>query len=243
MIPARTLSGRTLPAPHLPAGVLETVAAWFASKVGSERAEIAARGAFFDEPPSSHLPSGTPMARIAPRFTAILAAVVLTATSLPAQYPTIAQTAAPEPATAASQGPAPREHKRAEREEIEDLERQYGKAELEGDVAAMDKLLSDDYLGVNVNGELSTKRQQLDHMRTRSLVITKLNPSDVKIKLIGGQIAIVNSEVDVEGTLDGTSLHGRYRTTRVYQRLPSGTWKVTSFEATRIRRPGTPPAN
>jgi ketosteroid isomerase-like protein len=178
---------------------------------------------------------------------AALAATVLAATGLSAQAPApapapSAQTAAPA-VSASSQGPALHEHKRVEREEIEDLERQYEKAQLAGDVAAMDKLLSDDFLGVNVNGELSTKRQQLDHMRNRSLVITKLNSSDVKIKLIGGQIAIVNSEVEVDGTLDGTSLHGRYRTTRVYQRLPSGTWKITSFEATRIRRPGTPPAN
>lgn len=127
-------------------------------------------------------------------------------------------------------------HKHAEREQIEDMEREFQKAQLAGDVSTMDKLLSDDYLGINANGELSTKTQQLDHMRSRSMIITQLTPSDVKIKLIGST-AIVTSEVQVEGTLDGTTLHGRYRYTRVYQRVPNNTWKVTNFEVTRIRRP------
>jgi ketosteroid isomerase-like protein len=169
------------------------------------------------------------MLRIAPRHLVILFAASMAGSTLHAQ--------------AANQGNVPREHKRVEREEIEDLERQWQKAQLSGDVAMMDKLLSDDYLGVNANGELSTKKQQLDHMRNRSLVITRLDSSDVKIKIIGGRIAIVNSEVDVDGTLDSTSMHGRYRYTRVYQRVAGGAWKVTSFEATRIRRPGAPAQN
>jgi ketosteroid isomerase-like protein len=131
---------------------------------------------------------------------------------------------------------SPHLQKRAERETIEALEKQFQKAQLDGDIATMDKLLSDDYLGISANGELSTKTQQLDHMRSRSLVISQMDTTDQKIKLIG-PTAIVNSEVQVEGSLDGSPLRGRFRYTRVYQRLPGGIWKVTSFEATRIRRP------
>jgi ketosteroid isomerase-like protein len=67
-------------------------------------------------------------------------------------------------------------------------------------------------------------------------MLTQLDTSDVKIK-INGSTAIVTSLVQVEGTLDGTALRGRYRYTRIYQRLPNGAWKVTNFETTRIRRP------
>jgi ketosteroid isomerase-like protein len=140
------------------------------------------------------------------------------------------------PAPAPSSGRPVHTPKRAEKEQIEDLEHEFQKAQLSGDVAVMDKLLSDDYLGVNANGELVTKTQQLDHMRSRAVVMTQILPSDVKIKLIG-PTAIVTSEVDIEGTLDGVAIRGRYRYTRVYQRVPGGSWKVTSFEATRISRP------
>jgi ketosteroid isomerase-like protein len=53
------------------------------------------------------------------------------------------------------------------------------------------------------------------------------------VKLIGS-IAIVTSRAEVEGTNDGVAVQGTFRYTRVYQRLPSGVWKITSFEATRV---------
>jgi ketosteroid isomerase-like protein len=125
------------------------------------------------------------------------------------------------------------QHKRATREQVVALEQQWRQAELGNDVPAMDKLLSDDYLGITGTGEVLTKAQQLDHMRARQIVITSLDISDIKVKLIG-HIAIVNSLAKLEGSVDGHSMDGSYRYTRVYQRLPNGVWKITSFEATRI---------
>jgi len=129
----------------------------------------------------------------------------------------------------------PRVPKREAKDQIEDLEAQFAKAQLAGDAAAMDKLLSDDYLGINSNGEVSTKTQQLDHIRMRRLVVTSAKTLDSKIK-VAGQIAIVTSLVELEGTLDGAVLRGNYRYTRVYQRGPNNVWKITNFEATRSKR-------
>ena len=122
--------------------------------------------------------------------------------------------------------------------QVEHLEETWRTAQLNGDVATMDKLLSDDYVGITMAGQVVTKVQQLDRMRNRQLVLTKIVLDDVKVKLIG-TTAIVTSLADVDGTNDGESMHGTYRYTRVYSRLPSGTWKITNFEATRV---GTPPA-
>ena len=129
-------------------------------------------------------------------------------------------------------------HRRLAHEQIQALEHQWQTAMLGNDIAAMDKLLSDDYLGITPSGELLTKAQQLERMRTRDLTITTLNVSDVKIKLIGS-IAIVNSLAQVDGMSEGKALTGSFRYTRVYQRLPSGAWNVTSFEATHIPRSGS----
>lgn len=125
------------------------------------------------------------------------------------------------------------QHKHATREQIIALEQQWRVAELNANIPAMDKLLSDDYLGILGTGEVVTKAQQLDHMRSREMQITLLDISDIKVKLIG-QIAIVNSLAQLEGSINGHSMNGSFRYTRVYQRLPGGTWKITSFEATRI---------
>jgi ketosteroid isomerase-like protein len=171
----------------------------------------------FDVASFSGLPSGTPMLRRS--FTH--AAAVLLATLLAV------------PLLCAQKSPVHHKRKHLEREQIEALEHDWQQAMLADDVPTMDNLLSDDYLGISANGEVFTKVQQLDHMRDRKFVITDLETSDRKVKLVGN-IAIVTSLAQVEGTIDGQTLHGLYRYTRVYQRLPGGIWKITNFEGTRI---------
>ena len=134
------------------------------------------------------------------------------------------------PSTALAQH-VPREHKHIERSQIESLEKQWQVAMLAADTTVLDKLLSDDYLGIEPNGEVVTKAQQLEHMRSRQFVISKLQTSDVKIKLLG-QIAIVTSLAHVAGVIDGDTLQGAFRYTRIYKRVASGNWKVTNFEVT-----------
>jgi ketosteroid isomerase-like protein len=125
------------------------------------------------------------------------------------------------------------EKKHDAKRQVEALEEEWRQAQLSGDVAAMDKLLSDDYIGISLTGKVVTKMQQLDHMRSHRFVMTKLQLGDLQIKLVGS-IAIVTSRADVEGTNEGMPVQGTFRYTRVYQRLPSGAWKITSFEATRV---------
>ena len=103
----------------------------------------------------------------------------------------------------------------------------------------MDHLLSDDYLGITATGEVLTKTQQLDRMRDGKLSISRLDISETRIKLIGN-IAIVTCLAHAEGNNDGDPLHGSYRYTRVYQRKPSGSWMVTSFEITPAVGPHSP---
>src|SRR5271154_2667003 len=128
------------------------------------------------------------------------------------------------------------EKKHDAKRQVEALEEQWRQAQLSGDVAAMDKLLSDDYIGISMTGQVNTKMQQLDRMRMHKVALTKLDLVERQVKLIGS-IAIVTSRAEVEGTNDGAPVKGTYRYTRVYQRLPSGGWKITSFEATRVPGP------
>jgi ketosteroid isomerase-like protein len=133
--------------------------------------------------------------------------------------------------------PVPHPEKKHEaKRQVELLEEEWRAAQLAGDAATMDRMLSDDYIGISVSGQVSTKAQQLDRVRSSKVVISKVDLSDMKVKLIGS-IAIVTSRADVEGINESGPLRGTFRYTRVYQRLPSGTWKITSFEATRIPSP------
>jgi ketosteroid isomerase-like protein len=125
------------------------------------------------------------------------------------------------------------EKKHDAKRQVEALEEQWRQAQLSGDVATMDSLLSDDYIGISMTGQVNTKMQQLDRMRTHKFSLSKLDLGEMQVKLVGA-IAIVTSRAEVEGTNEGIPVKGTYRYTRVYQRLPSGSWKITSFEATRV---------
>jgi ketosteroid isomerase-like protein len=140
--------------------------------------------------------------------------------------------------SAQGNGPHPKRNDQW-KHQVEKLEGVWRTAQLNADVDAMDKLLSDDYVGITMSGQVVTKIQQLDRMRNRTLVLTKMALDDVKVKLIG-TTAIVTSRAEVEGMEEGMPMHGNFRYTRVYTRLPSGTWKITNFEATRIGPPPSP---
>lgn len=126
-----------------------------------------------------------------------------------------------------------KEHKRDYKREIEAAEEQWRTAQLAGDVSTMDKLMAEDYFGISVTGQLNDKMQQLERLKSRTLVITKIDVSEVKIKLVG-RVAIVTSLAEIEGRNEGEALKGRFRYTRVYRRYADGSWKITNFEVTRV---------
>jgi ketosteroid isomerase-like protein len=137
--------------------------------------------------------------------------------------------------------PAPGQHPRRNdqfKHQVEQLEQVWRTAELNADVATMDKLLSDDFVGINMNGQVVTKMQQLDRLRRRTTVLSKLDLRIEHVKLIGMTTAIVQSLAEVEGSNEGEPMHGTFRYTRVYSRQTSGMWQITNFEATRV---GPPP--
>ena len=117
------------------------------------------------------------------------------------------------------------------------LEQQWRTATLANDPAEIDKLLSDDYVGISWTGQVSTKAMQLDRLRNHNFALSRLDLSDVKVKIVG-PIAIVTSTAVIEAENDGNPMHGTFRYTRIYQRQPFGTWKITNFEATRVPGPG-----
>jgi ketosteroid isomerase-like protein len=137
------------------------------------------------------------------------------------------------PASADSPQPH-KEHKRDYKREIQALEEQWRLAQVHEDVPAMERLLAPDFLGISMTGQVTDRAQQLERMRNRRTVLTKIVISDQKIKLVGA-VAIVTSLAQIEGTNDGIQVDGRYRYTRIYRRYPDGTWKVTNFEVTRTR--------
>jgi ketosteroid isomerase-like protein len=131
----------------------------------------------------------------------------------------------------------PRGEKHESRRDIDQMEEAWRKASLSGDVAAMDGLLADDYIGITASGILLTKEDTLARLRNRQRHITDLELSDSKVRFYGAT-ALVTSFAHVTGVNAEGEAIGDFRYTRVYVRNAQGQWKIVSFEASRIRLPG-----
>ena len=116
--------------------------------------------------------------------------------------------------------------------EVENLESQWRTALMQNDVATINRLLADDYLGINPNGTLETKADALAQRRSGTVKISSIEPENIKVRVYG-DTAVVTSRVDVVGHDGDRDISGRYHYTRVYSRK-SGDWKIVSFEASRI---------
>ncbi len=126
----------------------------------------------------------------------------------------------------------PRHENKVLHKEIEALEQQWRQAILTNNVAEMNNLLSDDYIGITSNGAVENKAQALAQRRASTVTITKLDLSDIHIRVYG-DTAVVTSVADLAGTNGDSDISGKYRYTRVYARR-RGSWKIVSFEASRV---------
>ena len=143
---------------------------------------------------------------------------------------------APALFAAPQHGGLPRGEKHEGRREIDQMEEAWRKAVLTGDVAVMDGLLADDYIGISPNGILLSKEDTLARLRNMQRHITDLELSDSRVRFYGAT-ALVTSSAHVTGVnADGEAL-GDFRYTRVYVRNEQGKWKIVSFEASKIRIP------
>ncbi len=139
--------------------------------------------------------------------------------------------------TPALRGGQARAQKHETRHEIEQIEDAWRTAILNGNVAAMTALLSDDYIAITASGTLETKDKALANLRTGAYHFTSIDFSERKLRFYG-TTALVTSRAEVSGSAGNRDISGSYRYTRVYARDGQGKWKIVSFEVNRIRQPG-----
>lgn len=128
----------------------------------------------------------------------------------------------------------PRAERHEVRHEIDALEDDWRTAMLNRNVAALDSMMSDDFMAITSRGMLQSKDETLANIRTGSTRFKSISYSDRKVRFYG-TTALVTSRADVTGTGPEGDLSGSYRYTRVYVRDTNGNWRIVSFEASRIR--------
>ena len=117
---------------------------------------------------------------------------------------------------------------RADLETLTALNADYIRSVQQGDVRRFDQILAEDFLCSNPDGSLVDKRQFLAQT-ARPVTITGLAASDVRVRFLGDDVAIIHGKTSY-ATASGETRNGRY--TDVWARR-AGKWLAVSAHVTR----------
>jgi ketosteroid isomerase-like protein len=116
--------------------------------------------------------------------------------------------------------------------EVRVAERERFEAMLKQDAAALDTLLDADLTYVHTGGDMQSKAQFVELIRSRKLVYESIAPSDVRVRVHDGlALATGLSRMRVRNATGAASFGIRF--TEVYVRR-GGRWLLTAWEATKV---------
>jgi uncharacterized protein (TIGR02246 family) len=109
--------------------------------------------------------------------------------------------------------------------EIAAMEQELRRAQLESDVAALDRLISDDLLFTGPDGNLATKADDLGAYRDGVMRVATHEPEALRVRAVGPDVAVVSLRARMTGSYAGNAFAGVARYTRVWAR-EDGRWRI-----------------
>lgn len=131
---------------------------------------------------------------------------------------------------------------RADRDAIEQAERQLRAAMLLSDVAVLDRLLSDDLVFTNQDGRRLSKDDDMAAHQSGLLRIKALEVQGEPLLRVLEDAAIVCVTLDLAGVYDGQEFAGTFAYTRMRHRK-NGRWQVEAAHCSRASAGSMLPAD
>ena len=117
-----------------------------------------------------------------------------------------------------------KDHKETERY-ILDSERQWAESVATGDTSAIERILADDFIGVDPKGRLYTKRQMIDETRNAPKYFVSNRLNDVKVRFYGTTAIAQGSETWEKRSRE----RGRFVWTDTWLQR-NGRWQIVAAE-------------
>ena len=86
------------------------------------------------------------------------------------------------------------------------------------DTGTMAWLFSDDFVEVHNGGGMVSKGKQIEQIRSSTTDLTELYPSDIQVRYVSPDIAILTDITTIKGTRDGQNIGGKYRVLRIFNK-------------------------
>ena len=117
-------------------------------------------------------------------------------------------------------------------QELIKLEQDWTNADLKNDWAVLDRILAEDYILTDSNGNVWTKAECLSLGKSGEDVVTSLASDDVNVHVYG-DAAVVMQRLTIKETFKGEDVSGQYRTTDTWIKL-AGRWQCVATHSSRI---------
>ena len=114
------------------------------------------------------------------------------------------------------------------------IEHDWSEADTHKDAAALNRILADDWMGIDFEGTLLTKPQALAGIDSGSGSLESTVLGDMKVRIYG-TTAIVTVTDTEKSEYHGKDSSGKYLWTDVFV-LRDGRWQAVSSQSTRVTR-------
>ncbi len=110
------------------------------------------------------------------------------------------------------------------------IERDWGKAQIKKDYAAVDKIPATDWQGIDYDGQIVDKSTYMSHMRSEQSTLQSEDLSQMKVRVFGNTAVVTGKDTE-KSTDRGKDSSGTYVWTDVFV-LRNGKWQVVASQST-----------
>jgi len=112
--------------------------------------------------------------------------------------------------------------------EIVALEAELRRAQLDADVATLDRLIADELLFTGPDGRLGTKAEDLAAHGSGVVRFREHEPEELRVRAVGDAVRVVALQARLTVDVNGAPVSGTYRYTRVWAKEQGGPWRIVA---------------
>jgi ketosteroid isomerase-like protein len=111
---------------------------------------------------------------------------------------------------------------------IVELEATLRRAQLDADVATLDRLIADSLSFTGPDGRLATKADDLAAHASGTVRFRAHEPEELRVQAVGESVRVAALRTRLVVDVAGTQVSGTFRYTRVWAREQGGPWRVVA---------------
>lgn len=133
----------------------------------------------------------------------------------------------------AKKSPAPTADKASVEQTLMQMEHDWGNAEIKKDYAVVDKILADDWVGIDYDGKVVAKSLAMADLKTGTSTLTSEQLGPMTVRVFGNTAVVTGSDTETSTDRDKNS-SGKYVWTDVFVSR-NGRWQVVASQSTKAQ--------